>query len=282
MDNSVDGHLKQLLVDNLPDCALIVLGPDGKVLSWNPGAQGLLGYEEGEAVGLAFSRIVPPETLDEAGAPRALASARRNGRHEEICQRMHSDGSDRDVREIVVALRDGQHNLVAFGLMMQPFAVAPDPARDAGSAQPAAAAQKKVAKVLLVDDDDDVRATAVNLLTGLGYAVLVAASGAEALDILARDEGIDVLFTDVMMPGGMDGGEVAEKARQIRPDIKVLFASGYFEDALVKKGNIAANTHLLVKPYRRRDLAKMMNMILADEVRGSDDLLLAAPVGGPR
>ena len=100
------------------------------------------------------------------------------------------------------------------------------------------------------------------------------ASGAEALDILARDEGIDVLFTDVMMPGGMDGGEVAEKAREIRPDIRVLFASGYFEDALVKKGNIAANTHLLVKPYRRKELAKMMSMILADDIGGSDKLLL--------
>ena len=139
---------------------------------------------------------------------------------------------------------------------------------------PAVASTRKARKVLLVDDDGDVRATAVNLLTTLGYEVLVAASGAEALDILARDEGIDVLFTDVMMPGAMDGGEVAEKAREIRPDIKILFASGYFEDALVRHGNIAANTHLLVKPYRRRDLAKMMNMILADEVRGTDELLL--------
>ncbi len=281
MDNSVDGHLKQLMVDNLSDCALVVLGPDGKVMSWNPGARGLLGYEEGEAVGLAFSRIVPPETLDETGAPHALALARRNGRHEEICQRMHSDGSDRDVREIVIALRDSQHNLVAFGVMLQPLA-APDPARDGGAGQAPAKAQKKVTKVLLVDDDGNVRNTAVNLLTGLGYAVLTAASGAEALDMLARDEGIDVLFTDVMMPGGMDGGEVAEKAREIRPDIKVLFASGYFEEALVKKGNIVANTHLLVKPYRRRDLAKMMNMILADEVRGADDLRLAAPAGDAR
>jgi PAS domain S-box-containing protein len=270
MDNSVHGHLKQLLVDILPDCALVVLDTDGKVLSWNVGAQGLLGYTEGEAVGLSFSRIVPPETLDPAGAPPSLAIARKSGRHVEVCQRMHSDGSDHEVREIVIPLRDPQHTLVAFGIMMQSVG-APG---NAEAGRPLMVSKRQARKVLLVDDDGDVRLTAVNLLKGLGYEVLTAASGAEALDILARDEGIDVLFTDVMMPGGMDGGEVAEKARAIRPAIKVLFASGYFEDALIKKGNIAANTHLLVKPYRRRDLAKMLNMILADEIRGSDDFLL--------
>ena len=264
------------MVDSLRDCALVVLDPDGKVLSWNAGAQGLLGYEEAEAVGLSFSRIVPPETLDAAGAPPSLAIARKNGRHEEICQRMHSNGSDLELREIVIPLRDPQHNLVAFGLMMQSVG-APGNAASAAAGHPIVVAPKKVSKVLLVDDDGDVRATAVHLLKDLGYEVLVAASGAEALDLLARDEGIDVLFTDVIMPGGMDGGEVAEQARLIRPDIKVLFASGYFEDALVRKGNIAAHTHLLVKPYRRRELAKMMNMILADEVSGSDALLLGSP-----
>ena len=270
MDNSVHGHLKQLMVDSLTDCALVLLDTDGKVLSWNVGAQRLLGYAEGEAVGLSFSRIVPPETLDPAGAPPSLAIARKSGQHEELCQRMHSDGRDVEVREFVIPLRDPQHTLVAFAIMMQPVG-APGTAEPG---RPLMVSERQGRKVLLVDDDGDVRLTAVNLLKGLGYEVLTAASGAEALDILAGDEGIDVLFTDVMMPGGMDGGEVAEKAREIRPDIKVLFASGYFEDALIKKGNIAANTHLLVKPYRRRDLAKMLNMILADEVRGSDDLLL--------
>ena len=272
MDNSGHGYLKQLLVDSLRDCALVVLDPDGKVLSWNAGAQGLLGYQEAEAVGLSFSRIVPPETLDSSGAPPSLAIARKNGRHEEICQRMHSNGSDLEVREIVMPLRDPQHTLLAFGIMMQSTAVP----NATAEGRPVVASTRKVTKVLLVDDDGDARATAVNLLMTLGYEVLVAASGAEALDILARDEGIDVLFTDVIMPGGMDGGEVAEQARLIRPDIKVLFASGYFEDALVRKGNIATNTHLLVKPYRRRDLAKMMQMILADEVSGSDALLVAS------
>jgi len=259
------------MVDSLRECALVVLDPDGRVLSWNAGAKGLLGYDEAEAVGLSFSRIVPPETLDPAGVPASLASARKNGRHEAICQRMRSDGTDLEVREIVIPLRDPQHNLVAFGLMMQAL----DAAR-AAAERPAMSPPRKAHTVLLVDDDDTVRLTAACLLQDMGYEVLAAASGADALDILDRDESIDVLFTDVIMPG-MDGGELAEQAGRVRPDLRILFTSGYFEYALVKKGNIRPNTNLLVKPYRARDLAKKMKMILADEVTGSDDLLLDAP-----
>ena len=271
MDISVHDHLKHLMVDSLRECALVVLAPDGKVLSWNAGAKGLLGYDEAEAVGLPFSRIVPPETLDPAGVPASLASARKNGRHEAICQRMRSDGTDLEVREVVIPLRDPRHNLVAFGLMMQ----AVDAAR-AAAERPAMSPARKAHTVLLVDDDDTVRLTSASLLEDMGYEVLAAASGADALDILDRDESIDVLFTDVIMPG-MDGGELAEQARRRRPDLRILFTSGYFEYALVKKGAIRPNTNLLVKPYRRLDLAKKMKMILADEVSGSDDLLLDAP-----
>lgn len=264
MDLSVHADFKQLMVDSLQDCALVVLDTEGKVLSWNAGAKGLLGYKEAEAVGLYFARIVPPETLDPAGAPPSLALARRKGRHEEICQRMRSDGRDLSVREIVIPLRDPQHNLVAFGLMMQSL--------EGGAERPIVISTRKACKVLVIDDDDVVRTTARHHLEDLDYEVIAAASGAEALDILARDESIDVLFTDVIMPG-MNGGELAEKARQMRPDLKVLFTSGYFEHALVAKGCISPNTNLLVKPYRRSDLAKKMNMILADEIPGSDNLL---------
>ena len=71
-----------------------------------------------------------------------------------------------------------------------------------------------------MDDDEAVREAAVTLLTSLGYEVLVASSGPEALETLARVDDIDVLFTDVVMPGGMDGGEVARKAMLLRPGIR--------------------------------------------------------------
>ncbi len=258
--------LKQLMVDNLRDCGLVLLDTEGKVLSWNAGAKGLLGYEEADAVGQPFARIVPPETLDAAGAPPSLAKARRYGRHEEICRRTHSNGTGLELREVVIPLRDPQHNLVAFGLMMQAL----EAARDAATGL-AATPARRAPKVLLVDDEEVVRVTAMHQLEDLGYEVLTAASGEEALDILARDESIDVLFTDVIMPG-MDGGQVAEEARTIRPDIRILFTSGYFEHALVERGNIKPNANLLVKPYQRRDLCRMMNRIVAADVRNSEEL----------
>lgn len=263
LDTLPHAHLKQLLVDRLPDCALVVLDPEGRVLSWNEGARGLLGYAETEAVGLPFSRIVPPETLDPAGAPPSLEIARRNGRHEEICERMHSNGTELALREVVIPLHDSKRNLVAFGLMMQSLE-----ATRAAAAPPTLFERRRAGKVLLVDDDDTVRLTAKHQLEDLGFEVVVAASGDEALDLLACDRTIDVLFTDVIMPG-MDGGELAEQARLIQPDLKMVFASGYLGDALVNKGNIASTSHLLAKPYRRRDLALMMRRVLAEDVKGA-------------
>lgn len=256
-------NLKQLMVDTLPDCGLVLLDTEGKVLSWNEGAKGLLGYEEADAVGQPFAHIVPPETLDPAGAPPALAKARRHGRHEEICQRTRSDGTGLELREIVIPLRDPQHNLVAFGLMMQSLA-AQGPGARAVPASPRPVRRK--ARVLVVDDDGFVRALTSNMLEDLGYEVFEAASGVEALDILSRDESIDLLFADVIMPG-MGGRELAEKAQAIRPDLKLVFASGYFPHALREKGNLAPGTEVLVKPYRRRDLARVMGRVLAEDVR---------------
>lgn len=272
MDYSDLGPLKQLFVDSLADCALVLLDSEGKVLTWNAGAEELLGYTEEEAVGRSFSGAFAPGTTDATCPPASLAVARNKGRHEEISWRRHSDGSERELWEIVIPLYDPQLQFVAFGVMM----------RSLGAQAGAVTAPLRVVaagrrrKVLLVDDDGAVRATSVDLLTTLGYEVLVAASGLEALDILARVGDVDVLFTDVIMPGGMDGGEVADQAKRIRPGIKILFQSGYFEGALVRQGNISANTHLLVKPYRRKDLAQMMNMILADEVGEPDVLRLTA------
>lgn len=258
------------MVDSLQDCGLIVLDLAGVVMSWNAGATGLLGYKAKEAVGKSFARIVPPEDLDESGLPASLALARQEGRHEELCFRTHSDGSDLALREVVIPLRDRQQNVLGFGIMMQSL----DAARHAGAGRQIAIAARKAPRVLLVDDDDVVRTMATHLLEDLGYEVIAAAGGTEALEILARDGSIDVLFTDVVMPG-MNGGELAEQAEILRPELKILFTSGYFQHALVKKGNISPHTNLLVKPYCRKDLARKMSKLLADDVSGADNRLLA-------
>ncbi len=201
-----------------------------------------------------------------------------------ICWRTHRDGAAIEVREVVIPLRDPQQNLLAFGVMMHPPAgpgsAGEAPAVDAGrsaAARPLSQSRRKVAKLLVVDDDDTIRTIAEQMLQDLGYEVLAAASGAEALDILGRDKSIDLLFTDVIMPG-MDGGELAERARLMRPDLKILFTSGYFEHALIQKGTISQNADLLVKPYQGNALARKIEMMLAKRRQRPGRAFIGRPV----
>lgn len=274
MDHSDRGVLQQLFVDSFPDYALVVLDLDGKILTWNAGAQAMYGYPDSEVVGRHFSCLYIQADIDADKPMMLLSDAMADGRHEETRQRLHKDGTEREVQDILIPLHDPQKKLVAFGNLTREVGRSARvvPASAAVPESPPAVQGVRFGpvvrrtKVLLVDDDEDARGAAVGLLTGLGYQVIVASSGPEALELLARTADIDVLFTDVVMPDDMDGGEVAKKARQLRPGIKVLFTSGYFEGALVRKGSIAANTHFLVKPYRKRDLAQMMDQVLASEV----------------
>ena len=270
MDYSDSGALRQLFVDSLPDCALVLLDAGGKVLTWNAGARAMHGYPESEMIGRHFSCLYVQKDIDAAKPMTSLASALAQGRHEETRQRQRRDGTQVEVRDLLIPLYDPQNRLVAFGNLTREVDHAaranPGLAQAMATIPADAAPIGRAKKVLLVDDDEAVRRAAVDLLTSLGYHVTVASSGAEALDIFARVSDIDVLFTDVVMPGGMDGGEVAEKARELRPGVKVLFASGYFEGALVREGSIAPNTHFLVKPYRKKELAQMMEVVLEAKV----------------
>lgn len=270
MDFSDRGILQQLFVDSISDCALIVLDVDGNIVTWNAGAQAMHGYPESEIVGRHFSCLYLQADIDADKPMTSLADAIADGRHEKTRRRLHKDGTEFEVQDILISLYDPQKKLVAFGNLTRevgrPTHVVPVSASLPVAPPPSAPGSAALrTKVLLVDDDEDVRRAAVDLLASLGYQVIVASSGPEALELLARYADIDVLFTDVVMPDDMDGGEVAEKARQLRPGIKVLFTSGYFEGALVRKGSIAANTHFLVKPYRKRDLALMMDQVLASK-----------------
>ena len=106
-------------------------------------------------------------------------------------------------------------------------------------------------KVLFTEDDPDLQGVALEALRYMGYAVLVANEGAAALEILRRDPEIDILFTDVVMPKGMNGVELAGHARALRPDLKVLLASGYARSQLP---DIPAGCDFIAKPYRIEDL----------------------------
>jgi CheY-like chemotaxis protein len=109
--------------------------------------------------------------------------------------------------------------------------------------------------ILVVDDDTAVRGVVAELILQLGYNVIAATSQEDALQHLASNADIDLLFTDVIMPGGMYGPELAMAATAIRPDLRVVFTTGYSSDPDVLRNWSGSNCPVLYKPYRRSDLA---------------------------
>ena len=108
-----------------------------------------------------------------------------------------------------------------------------------------------------------VREYVVAQISRLGYDTLAASNGAEALAIIDGPERIDLLFTDVIMPGSMNGRQLAIEAQKRRPGLKVLFTSGYTENAIVHHGRLDAGVLLLPKPYLSADLARLIRIALA-------------------
>lgn len=119
--------------------------------------------------------------------------------------------------------------------------------------------------VLVVEDDEEVRATVVELLADLGYRVLKAVDAASALNVIESGVPIDMLFTDVVMPGTLKSPELARKARERLPNIAVLFTSGYTENSIVHGGKLDAGVELLSKPYTREALARKFRHVLANQ-----------------
>jgi PAS domain S-box-containing protein len=116
--------------------------------------------------------------------------------------------------------------------------------------------------VLVVEDDSMVRRYVVTQVESLGYITLEAANAAEALKILGTAQ-IDLLFTDVIMPGTMNGRQLVEEALKRQPSLKVLYTSGYTENAIVHHGRLDSGVLLLAKPYRKSELARMLRLALA-------------------
>jgi PAS domain S-box-containing protein len=128
--------------------------------------------------------------------------------------------------------------------------------------------------VLLVEDDEMVRSHIQRMLEGLGYKVLAAPDGPRALSIVEQGGPIDLLLTDVVMPGGLSGKTLAEASLNRRPALKVLFMSGYTENAIVHHGRLDPGVHLLRKPFRRRELAEKLRAVLDSGAPGMPDAWL--------
>jgi PAS domain S-box-containing protein len=116
--------------------------------------------------------------------------------------------------------------------------------------------------VLVVEDDPFVRTHAVRCLESLGYAVIAAVDGNDALQKLGTNVHIDVLFTDIVMPGGINGWELADRAQLARPGLPVLLSSGYALETLIKHGRANGESVVLTKPYRKAELARRLREAL--------------------
>ncbi len=116
--------------------------------------------------------------------------------------------------------------------------------------------------ILIVDDEIGLLTLADEYLTDLGYRTRTAENAAQALEILKKDDEIDLLFSDVVMPGGINGYKLAQQATELRPDIKVLLTSGFTLKTVDQSGLHQFFTHLLNKPYRKSDLAQQVRFLL--------------------
>jgi PAS domain S-box-containing protein len=116
--------------------------------------------------------------------------------------------------------------------------------------------------VLVVEDDPFVRSYAIICLQSLGYRVTAAVDGNDALQKLGSDIHVDILFTDIVMPGGINGWELADRARQARPDLRVLLTSGYALETLTTHGRLRQGSVILAKPYRKAELARRLREVM--------------------
>jgi len=132
--------------------------------------------------------------------------------------------------------------------------------------------------ILVVEDDPQVQSTVVELLTGLGYAVLKANDAQQALTVVASGVHIDLLFTDVVMPGPLRSPDMARQAARMLPGLKVLFTSGYTQNAIVHGGRLDPGVELLSKPYSRQQLAMKVRQVLGDS--DGDSKAIEQPMAG--
>ena len=117
--------------------------------------------------------------------------------------------------------------------------------------------------ILVVEDDESVRRLPVRILQAHGYQVVEATDGRGAIMQLEGDQSFDLLFTDIVLPGGMSGLDIAKEAKRLQPNIKVLYTSGYSENSVTHQGQIKPGETLINKPYRRMELLERVRAVLA-------------------
>ena len=137
------------------------------------------------------------------------------------------------------------------------------PGEEASPDQPVGA-RSSGETVVVVDDEPILRAIVTDVLADLGYQTVEASDGAQGLAILESDATVDLLITDVGLPKGMNGRQLADAARVKRPDLKVLFITGYAENAVIGERKLEPGMHLLTKPFEMDVLAGKVREIIGD------------------
>jgi len=141
-----------------------------------------------------------------------------------------------------------------------PRSAAPERSAPPAVKEPAAVGGDEA--ILVVEDHDELRSYSVSVLQEQGYAVVVARTAAEALRLLRTSPRVDLLFTDVVLPGGMNGRQLAVAAKQLSPDLKTLFTTGYARNAIVHNGRLDAGIELIGKPFTSEQLARKVRQVL--------------------
>jgi CheY-like chemotaxis protein len=118
--------------------------------------------------------------------------------------------------------------------------------------------------VLVVDDEPAIRALIADALADLGYTAIEAGDGASGLAMLQANPAIQLLVTDVGLPRGMNGRQLADAARVERPDLKVLFITGYAENAVIGNGQLERGMHVLTKPFAMDALTSRIREVIGD------------------
>ena len=137
--------------------------------------------------------------------------------------------------------------------------------RDPPRSEPASASERSET-ILLVEDNELLLASTTEMLQRHGYRVLTAADGSTALHTLEVEKDIQLLFTDVGLPGGLNGRQLADAARQLRPDLKVLFTTGYTRNAIIHQGRLDPGVELIAKPFTYAALLAKIRRVMGEEV----------------
>jgi CheY-like chemotaxis protein len=154
----------------------------------------------------------------------------------------------------------GHGSTIKLWLPRAAQAVDEDEASSSTQPQPAPRGKETI---LIVEDNADIRKVVISQIESLGYRTLAAGNAQDALEILEKNDGIDLLFTDVVMPGGKDGRALADEAVLLRPGLKVLFTSGFTQAGNGSHGGEPLKAPLISKPYRKQQLAETLRKVFS-------------------